>query len=180
MQPELGVRLQNLRIDVPLAVLSRVQEVNASVTAPIALDRVALTMAVSVWKSMSVVPHGGSVPAETRSRTRSARPRGGHACTRTPFTKRRWIFRAPILKYATTPNGSIWLRVHRPKADMKTPANKPAEGVHLIWSTRPGSLARAALRQALCASRAKLCREPVTLWEAPPYWYQYGGAPHYV
>ena len=37
-----------------------------------------------------------------------------------------------------------------------------AEGVHLIWSTRPGSLARAASRRALCASRAKLGREPAT------------------
>jgi len=37
-----------------------------------------------------------------------------------------------------------------------------AEGVHFIWSTRPGSQARAASRQALCASRAKLGREPAT------------------
>ena len=40
---------------------------------------------------------------------------------------------------ATTPNGSIRLRVHRRKANKKKPPTELARGVHFIWSTRPGS-----------------------------------------
>ena len=48
------------------------------------------------------------------------------------------------------------------KAEVKPPPAQLAEGVHIIWSTRPGSQAPAAKRHALRASRAKLGREPAT------------------
>jgi hypothetical protein len=47
-----------------------------------------------------------------------------------------------------------------PGTDNENAPDPAAEGVHFYWSTRPGSLARAASRRALCASRAKLGREP--------------------